>query len=65
MNNEDMIAVIRTLTAQHPHSYPPTYREIGEALGITRQAVYKRVVKAQRDGLLTIKKHYPRSIVIL
>lgn len=65
MNNEDMIAVIRTLTAQHPNSYPPTYREIGEALGITRQAVYKRVVKAQRDGLLTIKKHYPRSIVIL
>jgi DNA-binding Lrp family transcriptional regulator len=65
MNNEDMIAVIRTLTAQHPHSYAPTYREIGEALGITRQAVYKRVVKAQRDGLLTIKKHYPRSIVIL
>jgi DNA-binding Lrp family transcriptional regulator len=65
MNHDDIIAVIRMLTAQHPDSYPPTYEEIGEALGITKQAVYKRVVKAQRDGLLTIKKHYPRSIVIL
>jgi hypothetical protein len=32
---------------------------------LQEQSPDKRVVKAQRDGLLTIKKHYPRSIVIL
>lgn len=64
-DTDTLIAVIRALQERHPERRPPTYKEIGDALGVTKQSVYKRVIKAQKDGLLTIKKHHARSIVIL
>lgn len=59
------MAVIRVLKERHPEKRTPTMQEIGERLGITRQAVHKRIKVAERRGLLEIIPRKHRGIILL
>ncbi len=60
-----LIAVIRVLKERHPEKHSPTMQEIGERLGITRQAVYKRIKVAERRGLISVIPFKRRGIILL
>lgn len=47
------------------HGYPPTYREIGSALGIAAPTVKGHVDALRKKGALTIQPYEVRSIQLL
>ena len=59
------MAVIRALKERHPEKHSPTMQEIGERLGITRQAAHKRIKVAERRGLLETIPRKHRGIILL
>jgi len=64
-DTDRLLIVIRELQGRHPEKRAPTMQEIGKRLGITRQAVYKRIKVAERRGLLEIIPRKHRGIILL
>ncbi|SMD07357.1 MarR family transcriptional regulator [Sporomusa malonica] len=50
----------------YPHSYPPTVREIGAAVGLRSSAtVYTYLTRLEAQGLIQRKPGCPRCIKVI
>lgn len=57
---------ILTYLREYPHSYPPTIREIGAAVGLKSSAsVHDYLTKLEAQGLIERKPNCPRCISVV
>ena len=47
------------------HGYNPSYREIGEALGISPPSVWSHINLLEKKGLIMRNAHKQRAIVLV
>ncbi len=60
------IAAILSYLRDYPHAYPPTIREIGEAVGLRSSAtVHEHLTKLEAQGLIERKPKCPRCISVV
>ena len=59
----EFLRVIKTLTDSM--GYSPAVQEIADALNVNPNAVYERLVRLDRDGVIRKKPRTARSIVLL
>jgi repressor LexA len=59
----DVLRTIDRLT--HAHGLPPTYREIGDVLGITAVVAFTHARGLLRRGIVAVDPHRSRSIRIV
>lgn len=57
------VAFIAAYTAEHKHS--PTYREVGEAIGINSGYVHRMVYNLRARGLITFAGYKGRSLTVV
>lgn len=57
-----IVSAIRGYTKQH--GYPPSLCDIGEAVGLSKTAVYHHIKKLCEAGVLSRKRNTPRCITI-
>ncbi len=59
----EMLAFIKQYIAEK--GYPPTYREIGKALGVDPGAIYQKIVALEKKGYLRLKPGEPRTLEVI
>lgn len=62
--DDAILKAIQTYTAEH--GFPPTFREIGEEVGIKSPCAVKyRLDKLRHEGRLTFDRYKPRTIRVV
>ena len=59
----EMLEFIKQYIAEK--GYPPTYREIGVALGVDPGAIYQKVIALEKRGYLRLKPGKPRTLEVI
>ena len=60
---EATFEAIRKLTAEN--SYPPSFQELADELGVTRPTVCQHVRALRRKGWISQRDGVPRSLVLV
>jgi len=65
MRSDKPTAILKFLR-EYPHSYPPTVREIGAAVGLkSSSTVHTHLTRLEAQGLIERKPGCPRCIKVV